>query len=317
MTVISQMRNISAKTETLRIAVAESTVKMSADSIQMLKEGRAPKGDPLPLARVSAIIAAKKTSDLIPYCHPLLVDAVHVDFELGSDTVKSTVTVTAVAKTGVEMEALTAASLASLTIYDMLKPVDESLEILNCRLVDKKGGKSSFPRTAPEGLKAAVLVVSDRAAAGTRDDKSGQAIKVRLANMGVESPLLEIVPDERSVIAAALTELSDAGYQLIITTGGTGFSPRDVTVEATQDVIEQEAPGISEAIRSYGQSRTPYAMMSRGTAGIRGKTLIVNLAGSPSAVEDGMTAIFPSAFHAFAMMKGEHHKSREDGGAAV
>jgi molybdenum cofactor biosynthesis protein MoaC len=301
------MRNISHKVETLRTAVAVSTVKMSPSTIQLLRDGQAPKGDPLPLARVSAIIAAKKTSDLIPYCHPLLVDAVHVEFELTVDTVISTVTVTAVAKTGVEMEALTAASLAALTIYDMLKPVDDELEITGCRLLKKSGGKSSFPKGAPAGLRAAVLVASDTAAAGKRDDRSGQIIRQRLEDLGVAEPAVIIVSDDRGAISAKLIELADAGVALIITTGGTGFSPRDVTVDATRDIIEREAEGISEAIRAYGQKRTPYAMMSRGTAGIRGETLIINLAGAPAAVEDGMTAIFPAAFHAFPMMKSSGH----------
>src|SRR5690606_22489220 len=133
---------------------------------KLVQDGKAPKGDPLPLARVAAIMAAKKTSDIIPYCHPLLVDAVTVDFDFADDTISVRVTVTAVAKTGVEMEALTGASVAALTLYDMLKPVDESMEILGCKLLDKKGGKSSFPAGAPSGFKAGVLVTSDRASTG-------------------------------------------------------------------------------------------------------------------------------------------------------
>lgn len=307
MTNDSQMRNIAHKVTTLRIAVAASTVKMSPETIMMLRENRAPKGDPLPLARVSAIIAAKKTSDLIPYCHPLLVDSVHVDFELTDTTVTSTVTVTAVAKTGVEMEALTAASLASLTIYDMLKPVDDDLEILSCRLLSKTGGKSGYPKGAPAGLRAAVLVASDRAAAGQRDDKSGQLIRERLLEQGIIDCAVHIVPDDQAAISNQLLALCDAGVRLIITTGGTGFSPKDVTVEATRAVVTSDAPGISEAIRKYGQDRTPYAMMSRGIAGTRGRTLIVNFPGSPSGVEDAATAIFPAVFHTFPMMDAEGH----------
>lgn len=307
MTSSSQMRNIAHKVDTLRTAVAVSVVKMRPSTIQLLRDGKAPKGDPLPLAKVAAIIAAKKTSDLIPYCHPLLVDEVTVDFELAEETVTSTVTVTAVAKTGVEMEALTAASLASLTIYDMLKPVDDDLEILHCRLLKKTGGKSSFPKGAPEGLTAAVVVASDRAAAGKRDDRSGQIIQQRLSDWGVVDARIVIVPDDRETITTKLKELTDGGTRLILTTGGTGFGPRDVTVEATCDVIEREACGIAEAMRAYGQKRTPYSMMSRSVAGIRGRSLIINLPGAPAGVEDSMTAIFPAVFHAFGMMDGGAH----------
>lgn len=304
---IGQMRNIAHKVDTLRTAVAVSVVKMRPSTIQLLHDGKAPKGDPRPLAKVAAIIAAKKTSDLIPYCHPLLVDAVTVDFELGEDTVTSTVTVTAVAKTGVEMEALTAASLASLTFYDMLKPVDDDLEILTCRLLKKTGGKSSYPKDAPAGLTAAVVVASDRAAAGERDDRSGQIIQQRLRDWGIADAPIVIVPDDQQQLTAKLTELADGGTRLILTTGGTGFGPRDVTVEATREVIEREAVGIGEAMRAYGQKRTPYSMMSRGVAGIRGRSLVINLPGAPGGVEDSMTAIFPAVFHAFGMMDGGAH----------
>ena len=136
------MRNIAHKIDTHRTATATAMVRMHPDTMQMLKEDRAPKGDPLPHARVAAIMAAKRTSDLIPYCHPLLIDCVTVEFELSPETIEILVTVTAVAKTGVEMEAMTGASLAALTIYDMLKPVDKDMEILGCKLLDKKGGKS-------------------------------------------------------------------------------------------------------------------------------------------------------------------------------
>ena len=307
MTHSAQMRNIAAKVETLRTAIAVSYVKMRPSTIQLILDGRTPKGDPRPFAQVAAITAAKKTSDLIPFCHPLLVDHVHVDFELTDDTVISTITVTAVAKTGVEMEALTAASLAALTFYDMLKPVDDDLEITGCRLVKKLGGKSDLPKAAPTGLRTAVLVASDSTVAGRRVDRSGNLVCQQLQDWGITEPRYVVLPDDRKTISAALIELSGEGFDLVITTGGTGFGPRDVTTEATLDVIDRQAGGISEAIRAYGQKRTPYAFLSRGVAGIRGTTLIVNLPGSPGAVEDGIKAIFPAIFHAFPIMEGAGH----------
>lgn len=301
------MRNIAHKVETLRVAVAESVIRMHADTMTMLKEGRAPKGDPLPHARISAIMGAKKTSELIPYCHPLLIDCVTVEFEFSHDALRVLVEVTAVAKTGVEMEAMTGASLAALTIYDMLKPVDKDMEILTCRLLSKQGGKSSFPRRAAEGLRAAVLVASDSAAAGTRDDKSGRMLIERLSEAGFHVGDTIIVRDDEDAIAAQLQTLANDGVNLVLTTGGTGLGPRDVVVAATRKVVTREAPGIAEALRGYGQRRTPFAMMSQGIAGIAGRTLIVNLPGSPSSVEDAMHALFPALFHAFAMMDGGGH----------
>ncbi len=301
------MRNIAHKNDTHRTAVAQTVVRMHESTMQLLREGKAPKGDPLPHARIAAIIAAKKTSDLIPYCHPLLIDCVTADFEFDNNTIIITVTVTAVAKTGVEMEALTGASLAALTIYDMLKPVDKDMEILGCRLLDKKGGKSSMPAGAPAGLKAAVVIISDSAAAGTRVDKSGALICERFALYGISDPKMLTVPDERDRISQALIHLAAEGCDLVVTTGGTGLGPRDVTAAATRDVIDREAPGIAEAMRSYGQRRMPFAMLSQGVAGVRGRTLIINLPGSPAGVDDCMTAIFPGVFHAFPIMDGQGH----------
>jgi cyclic pyranopterin monophosphate synthase len=300
------MRDIAHKIETKRTATAEAIVRMQAGTAQLLKEGKAPKGDPLPHARIAAIMAAKKTSDLIPYCHPLLIECVTVDFELSDDAIRILVTVTAVAKTGVEMEALTGASLAALTIYDMLKPVDKDMEISGCRLLAKKGGKSSFPSNAPAGLRASIVVISDSTAAGTRVDLSGQRIRERLSDYGLEASPTVILPDDAAAISSTLTELAK-NHDLILTTGGTGLGPRDVTAEATRAILDREAPGITEAMRSYGQRRTPFAMLSHGVAGVRGKSLIINLPGSVAGVEESMAAIFPAIFHAFPIMDGGGH----------
>ena len=321
------MRNIANKIETLRTATAETRVKISQETLRLLKEGKTPKGDPLPLAKAAAIMAAKKTSDLIPYCHPILIDSVDVEFEIplnppfdpstslragdggqgGFSELKITVTVTAVAKTGVEMEALTAASVAALTIYDMLKPIDKEMEILGCRLLEKKGGKSDYHGFVPKGLKVAVLVTSDGTALGQREDKSGKLIQKKLSDFGIASTDYRVLPDDQEKIRNELLALCETGCDLIITTGGTGLGPRDVTVEATREIIERDIPGISEAMRSYGQRRTPYAMLSRGLVGIRGRSLIINLPGSSKGVEESMSAIFPAVFHIFPITQGGGH----------
>lgn len=311
------MRSIANKIETLRTAQAEARVRMRPETLQRLQSGDLPKGDPRPLAKAAAIMAAKKTSDLIPYCHPILIDHVSVEFELLEDSVVIKTQVTAVAKTGVEMEALTAASIAALTIYDMLKPIDKDLEILNCRLLDKKGGKSSFPAFVPKGFRAAVIVTSDgvyssgrasaSTAAGTREDKSGKIIREALLSYGIQEVAYCILPDDVEQIQNQIAKLCHNKCPLILTTGGTGLGPRDVTVEATRKIIEREVPGISEAMRGFGQRRTPYAMLSRGLAGIRDRSLIINLPGSSKGVEESMAAIFPYVFHLFPITEGEGH----------
>lgn len=302
------MRDISSKVKTLRTASATATLLIHHTAIKLLRDQQLPKGDPLPVAKVAAIQAAKNTSLLIPYCHPLPIDFADCRFEVGDNYIRIETEVKAIHKTGVEMEALTAASMAALTIYDMLKMVDESIRITEIKLLDKKGGKSNFKSPDLSLLKAAVLVLSDTRSSGKGVDTSGQLIKEYLMNDGVSIVDMRIIPDDPSMIEETLLLYSDTlKLDLVLTTGGTGIGPRDNTVEVMQRIIEKEIFGISEAMRSYGQERTPFAMFSRGKAGIRGKTLIVNFPGSTKGVKEALAALFPAIYHTFKMLKGEGH----------
>jgi cyclic pyranopterin monophosphate synthase len=305
---VEYMRDISAKITTARSARAQALLKLRPETLSLIRGGNAPKGDPLPVAKVAAIQAAKNTSQIIPYCHPIPIDVVDCQFELGSDTIKVTAVVKAVAKTGVEMEALTAATVAALTLYDMLKPVDSSMEILGVSLLEKRGGKTDFAEKQAFPLKAAVLVLSDSVAAGTRKDSSGILICDRLREQQFEIVESAVIPDDQKTIESMLVHYSDSlKLNLVVTTGGTGLSRRDVTPEAMKNVIEKEIPGIAEAARSHGQQRTPLAMLSRGIAGLRGSTIIVNLPGSKRAVGESLDALLPGLLHVFRMLRGEQH----------
>jgi cyclic pyranopterin phosphate synthase len=300
------LKSVTSKTTTLRRASAAARVRTTPEAIARMRSNDLPKKDVLVVSRVAATAAVKKTSELIPYCHPIPIDWVDVSFEVGENFVDIEASVEAVWKTGVEMEALTAVSTAALTIYDMLKPLDQEIVIESVKLEQKKGGKSSYKDPVPPGFEAAVVVTSDGTAAGTREDKSGRLICDRLRSFGIE-PRYEILPDDEEKIVSLLRELIDQDTDLVVTTGGTGLGPRDVTVEATRRVIEREVPGVLEASRSYGQSRTPYAMLSRGVAGVCGRTLIVNLPGSSRGADESMNAILPGLFHAYPMLRGGGH----------
>lgn len=305
------MKDVSHKSMTLRTAVASCSVSMSPSAVEAIQSGNAPKGDPREVARTAAIQAAKATWQIIPYCHPIPVDHVRVDFQMEDAKIQITAAVKAVYKTGVEMEAMTAASVAALTIYDMLKPIDESLVIGEVRLCSKQGGKSDFDERKYRNCKAGVLVMSDSISAGSKEDRSGKQICERLRDSGVAVEQYEIIPDDAEAIRELVCRwCDDLQLDLIITTGGTGISPRDCTPEAMDGVFDKELPGIAEAMRSYGQLRTPYSMLSRSLAGVRERSVILNLPGSTKGVAESLDAVFPAVLHAFKMIDGGRHDEK-------
>jgi molybdopterin adenylyltransferase len=153
---------------------------------------------------------------------------------------------------------------------------------------------------------AAVLTTSDKGARGEREDTSGAVIKGLLASIGAVIARYEVIPDDVERISEHLRRWADGGsVQLIVTTGGTGLGPRDVTPQATLAVLDYEVPGIAEAMRTEGLKHTPMSMISRAVAGVRGKTLIVNLPGSPKGVEENLSAVLPVLEHAIELITGE------------
>ncbi len=302
------MIDVSPKFNTLRYARATGALYASPETLERIKKRMVPKGDVLQVARAAGISAAKRTAEWIVFCHPIPLDWVEIDFQFSEKTLTVQAEVRSVWKTGVEMEALTAVTAALLNAYDMLKPLDADLRLSDIQVVEKRGGKSDFGEQFDEPLQAAVLVISDSTYAGTRQDKSGKIIREFLEKHPVSVQVYEVLPDEESRITQRLVELVDQeGIQLIFTTGGTGLGPKDLTPEATRKVIEREVPGISEAIRRHGKERTPYAMLSRELAGVRGKSLIINLPGSSRGARESLEALFPGLLHAFPMLWGGGH----------
>ena len=302
------MIDVSPKFNSLRYALAEGYLYGQKETLQRVFDKTVPKGDVTEVARAAGIHAAKRCADWITFCHPIPLDWVEVHFEQKKNKIKVTAEVRSVWKTGVEVEAITAVSAALLNAFDMLKPLDDSLSFGDIRVVKKKGGKSDFSDSFKKDIKTAILVLSDSTHAGKRKDKSGKIIQEFLADKPVKVEFYEVLPDDREVIADRLRQLADdEKVKLIFTTGGTGLGPRDVTPEATLKVIDRSVPGIVEAIRSYGKDRTPLAMLSRGEAGVRGDSVIINLPGSSKGAIESLQALFPGLLHIFPMMQGKGH----------
>lgn len=301
------MVNITHKNSTLRKALAEAVLSVSSqDTIDAIINNQVPKGNVFEMSKTAGLFAAKKTSDMIPDCHPLPIEYTSIQFEIRDLDIYITSEIHTIYKTGVEVEAMHSASVVALTMYDMLKPIDKSIEIRNIRLIEKKGGKSDH-KDSGQGIDASVIVCSDSIFAGKKEDKAGKAIISSLEKNNVKINDYVIIPDEVLEIQNKIKSDIENGIDLIMITGGTGLSKRDVTPEAVRPLLDREIPGVAEAIRSYGQLRTPYSMLSRSLAGMIGDTLIIALPGSTKGAEESMDAIFPGILHIYKILNGGKH----------
>lgn len=302
------MVDITHKITTLRTAVAQAVVRVgSAVTIKAVLDKKVPKGDVLEVSRTAGLFAVKNTSNAIPDCHPMPIEFTGIEFECLSESIKIEVTVKAIYKTGVEVEAMHGASIVALTMYDMLKPIDKNVEISTVKLLHKKGGKSDYAGKQNLNLNVAVIVCSDSVSSGLKEDLAGKIIVQKLEELGLKVAKYLVIPDEIEAIQNNISQFHKAKIDLIILTGGTGLSDKDITPEAIIPLIDRRIPGIEEAIRSYGQQRTPFAMLSRSVVGFKGDTLLMALPGSANGAAESIDAVFPSVLHLFQLLNGFDH----------
>jgi molybdenum cofactor biosynthesis protein MoaC len=321
-----RMADIRSKRPTRRRAVAVGEFH-PGDAFAAIVERRLPKGDALSMAEVAGLQGAKMASALMPLCHPLLLELVDVRCVPVSarGVIRVYCEVACEARTGVEMEALAGVNTALLTLYDLTKPVQPELALGGIQLLFKEGGKkglwmSSVGLTADErahyqpqspaslaGARCAVLTLSDRAHAGTYEDRSGPLLVKALSLLDAHAEVAEVLPDGTEPLAERLRQLAAEGFELVLCSGGTGLGRRDLTPEALYQVATRRVPGLGELFRSDSRHHTELAWLSRAEAVMVEDCLVIALPGSPRAVDQGMNILGPLLAHALAMVHGEPH----------
>lgn len=322
------MVDVSAKAATKRTAIARAVVELNKPTMDLLKAKALPKGDVFTVAQVAGIMAAKRAWELIPLCHPLALAHADVRFTTEGCRVVIEALASTTERTGVEMEAILAAQTAAATIYDMTKAVQKDVVIRDVRLILKSGGKSGLfqadtprlftveeaplpcPRPAPEawtgeGLAVACITLSDKGYAGLRQDESGPALLSLLEPLKPAKTQGFLLPDEPRALAKLVRELAATGWNLILATGGTGLSPRDLTPEALLPLLDRRLHGFEQAMFSEGLTHTPYAVLSRCLAGTIGTALVLALPGSRRGAVENLSALLPVLPHALDKLKGD------------
>lgn len=302
------MVDITPKNNSLRTAIAQAVVKVGkTETIDAIRNKTVPKGDVFEMAKAAGLFAAKKTPDMIPDCHPIPIEFSEISYVIEYLEIKIQVTIKTIYKTGVEVEAMHAASVVALTFYDMLKPIDSEIEIRSIRLLNKTGGKSEHREIFENPIATAVIVCSDSISKGKKEDVSGKAILEKLEKHPVAIRDYTIIPDGVDSIQTKINHYLTENIELILLTGGTGLSKRDFTPEAIRPMLDREIPGIGEYLRQYGQDRMPYSILSRSLAGLIGDTLIICLPGSTNGAKESMDALFPHVLHLFKMIHSGKH----------
>lgn len=321
-----RMIDVGEKTPTARRAIASGRISMASETIQRIRSGQMPKGDVLAVAEIAGIMAAKRTSVILPLCHPLSLEHASIEFKFLEHSIEASCMVSMTAKTGVEMEALTGVMASLLSIYDLTKGVDPVLSISEVRLERKEGGKSGVwihpgRGACPEAplqkligkldlsqLQAAVITVSDRCSQGQSPDASGRQIMETLRDWNAQVSDTVIVPDDIEKIRIQVLRISqELKANLVILTGGTGLGPRDLTPEALAPLYTKPIPGIGELLRAMGSSETQMAWLSRSGAGFMGQALIISLPGSPRAVRSGLSVLRELLPHLLHISQGGAH----------
>lgn len=253
--------------------------------------------------RVAVELAVKNASGVIPGLHSVAFDVITLSEQREENILVYELSLKAIHKTALDIQALYGATVAGLSLMQWFTS-NEDIVIGAPKIIKSKNPYLRDKRMYPSGLNAAVVVCSDSISEGTKSDAAGKAIIATLEEYQVKVAHYEVIPDENDAIAQCAKTLSK-DHHLLIFTGGTGLSLRDVTPESLEPLLERRIPGIEEAIRAYGQQRVPYAMLSRSVVGTLGNCLVMALPGSTNGARESMQAIFPHVLHVFKILRGQ------------
>lgn len=291
------MEDITPKSTTLQEAQAEAVLMVGKpETVAAILEKRVPKGDVLEMAKVAGLFAVKNTHLQLPQPYPTPIEFTSVEYQVEDLEIRITVRVRSVSKSSLEMHALHGASITALTVYDMLKPLDKGISIVRIGILEKEEKNLSSLATQP--FNAAVVLCSNAVLKGIKPDSAGQVILEKLKDYQAKVTSYELLPDDLELIRAKAKSLALENH-LVILAGGTGLAKTDVTTEALEPLLDRKIPGIAEAMRSYGQCRTPHAMFSRSLAGMIGNCLVLAIPGSSRGAAESMEALFPQLLEGF------------------
>ena len=304
------MRDITRKQITLRTADAVAFVACSATTIALIKNNQLPKGDPFGIAKAAAFLGAKQTASLIPHCHPVTIDGMSIQYHilepnnpLDEYTFASEYGVVifgeakSIGKTGIEMEILTGVSIAALTIYDLLKPVDKNISIENTRLLDKKGGKTDKKKYFERSHQCSIIVCSDAVVEGKKTDVITALVNTTLLEFNANISKKMVVAQEALALKKAIEESVSRDDHFVFICGGTGQSNTDISAAVVDEITDKKLDGIIDAMRHYSLDRSGIAMVSRLAAGIKERTTIITIPGSSTGAQESLDAIMPYVFH--------------------
>lgn len=291
------MKDISHHISSNCLAVAQIEIQMDAKAWQHYDL------NVLASVRVAVELAVKNSATVIPGVHAALFDAITISEQRNDEVLIFELSLKAIHKTSLDKQALYGVYVAGISLSQLLSDKG-SVQLGSPKIVKSKSPYQTDKRMYPSGISAAVVVCSDSISQGTKSDAAGKAVIEVLQDYNVQVNHYRVIPDEKADIRACVKELSK-DQQLLIFTGGTGLSFRDVTPEALEPLLERRIPGIEEAIRSYGQKRVPYAMLSRSVVGTVGNCLIMAIPGSTNGARESMQAVFPHLLHVFKILRGQ------------